>query len=251
MLFQEWHTDHFVKKSPKSLGLVIHLNHQSMCTNPIQCHKFFRVLHVNGIHEVSLNFCGCETRVDQHIQLLRKSLYPATEGINRIKTVATFEYLEHLHHVMLASKATAYDMCRALCKATDATGLSTPPWRYRALMRLVLQWRHLKVLKRAGQGHDPSGVAGTVDGGLVVPCPSCPHPGINLPEGWESDTANADVYALRIAQDANFRLSEQLVSSHSRDPGLNDGKGYFVSRVPYENYVVSLASDEDVCCICF
>lgn len=148
---------------------------------------------------------------------------------------------------MLASKATAYDMCRALCKATDATGLTTPPWQYRALMRMVLQWRHLKLLKRCGRGHDPSGVAGTAEGELVVLCPSCPRPGINLPEGWQFNIDNADLYALRLAQDANFCLSEQLVSSHSRDPGLNDGKMYFVPRVPYEEYVVSLASDEDVC----
>lgn len=57
------------------------------------------------------------------------------------------------------------------------------------------------------------------------------------------------MYVLRLAQDANFRLSEQLVSSHSRDPGLNDGKGYFVPREPYEKYVVSLATDEDVCSV--
>jgi hypothetical protein len=129
---------------------------------------------------------------------------------------------------------------------TDASGLTTPAWRYRALMRMVLQWRHLKLLKRCGRAHEPAGVNGTSDGELVVRCPSCPHPGINLPVGWENDKDNADIYALLLAQDANFRLKEQLVSSHSRDPGLNDGKGYFVPRVAYENYMLGLATDDDV-----
>lgn len=41
------------------------------------------------------------------------------------------------------------------------------------------------MLKRAGRGHDPSGVDGTEQGGLAVVCPACPHPGQNLPPGWE------------------------------------------------------------------
>ena len=40
--------------------------------------------------------------------------------------------------------------------------------------------------KRAGQGHDPSGVNGTPPGVLMVECPACPHPGRNLPEGWQN-----------------------------------------------------------------
>lgn len=111
-------------------------------------------------------------------------------------------------------------------------------------------YRSIFRVKHSGRGHDPSGVAGTAEGELIVPCPSCPRPGINLPDGWQSDKVNADLYALRLAQDANFRLSEQLVSLHSRDPGLNDGKGYFVPHEPYEEYVVSLASDEDVSFLC-
>lgn len=39
--------------------------------------------------------------------------------------------------------------------------------------------------KRAGRGHDPSGISGTSLGGLSIPCRSCPHPDINLPAGWE------------------------------------------------------------------
>ena len=50
---------------------------------------------------------------------------------------------------------------------------------------MVHEWRHLKMLKRAGRGHDPDGVDATQPGQLAVVCPACPHPDRNLPAGWE------------------------------------------------------------------
>lgn len=41
------------------------------------------------------------------------------------------------------------------------------------------------MMKRAGRGHDPSGVEKTAQGALSIPCRACPHPNINLPVGWE------------------------------------------------------------------
>lgn len=52
-------------------------------------------------------------------------------------------------------------------------------------MFAIRVWRHLKMCKRAGRGHDPAGVASTTPGGLAVECPACPHPGRNLPKGWD------------------------------------------------------------------
>ena len=42
------------------------------------------------------------------------------------------------------------------------------------------------MLKRAGQGQHLRGAIATAQGELAVECPACPHPGRNLPEGWES-----------------------------------------------------------------
>ncbi len=64
-------------------------------------------------------------------------------------------------------------------------GMAVPKSRYKALMQMLLQWWHLKMLKHGGRGHVNDGVATTKDHDLVVMCPSCPWPGINLPEGWE------------------------------------------------------------------
>ncbi len=50
---------------------------------------------------------------------------------------------------------------------------------------MVRQWRHLKLLKHGGHGHDPSGALGTAPGALALVCPVCPHPDINLPPDWK------------------------------------------------------------------
>ena len=49
---------------------------------------------------------------------------------------------------------------------------------------MIHEWRHLKMAKRSGRGHDPGGIETTSQGALVVPCQSCPLSGINLPENW-------------------------------------------------------------------
>jgi hypothetical protein len=46
-------------------------------------------------------------------------------------------------------------------------------------------WCHLKMLKQAGCGHDPGGAAATKEEELAIECPTCSHPGLNLPIGWE------------------------------------------------------------------
>lgn len=45
------------------------------------------------------------------------------------------------------------------------------------------------MLRRAGRGHDPAGVEATGPGECVVMCPACPHPEINMADGWETVAA--------------------------------------------------------------
>lgn len=134
---------------------------------------------------------------------------------------------------------------------------------------MILQWRHLKLLKRGGRGHDPTGAAGTTEGSLAILCPSCPHPGINLPEDWEKASESERfvpilsphhrnthvgyrfLYFVILRIDANFRLKNQLVSNYSIDPGLGIGMGYMVEREPFEAYVRSRVDDVDMTVCCF
>ena len=41
------------------------------------------------------------------------------------------------------------------------------------------------MLKRAGWGHDPSGIESTREGQCALLCPVCPQPGKNLPADWQ------------------------------------------------------------------
>ncbi|KDR65407.1 hypothetical protein GALMADRAFT_148720 [Galerina marginata CBS 339.88] len=243
---RKWTGSHFAEVSLKSIGLKIQLNHGgAFCEKPIPCHTNFRVLHTNGIHEVDVRFCGCAKVIPVHLQLLRRGLYPASQL--SIQTCATFTLLDQLHMLALTTKGSTYDFYRALEKLTDNTGINPPKSRYRALLRMVLQWRHLKLLKRGGPGHDSTGVAGTKAGELALRCPSCPIPGVNLPEGWEDAPEGMKfLYMMIICMDANFRLKNQLVSSYSQDPGLGIGWAYMVPRAGYEAYVLSRADDADI-----
>jgi hypothetical protein len=174
----------FEEVTLKDMGLVVQLNHSSFyCENPIPCHSAMLVIHVNGIHNVAIRYCGCSKAIPQHLQLMRRGLYPASQLL--VKTCASFQVLDLLHKLALTTKSSTYDFYRALEKLTNNTGIDVPKLRYRALFRMSIQWRHLKLLKWGGRGHDPSGVIGTKSGELAVVCPSCPHPGINLPDGWE------------------------------------------------------------------
>lgn len=180
---QRWSDGNFVKTSLKALGLRVQLNHSSeFCVSPTPCHQAMLVMHTNGFHEVAFDFCSCTQAVSQHVQLFRRQFYPASQ--HQVQTCATFELLEFLHKLSLSAKSSTYDLYRALDFLTDNTGLIKKKYRYRALSRMLLQWRHLKLLLWGGRGHSAEGAAKTSAGELAICCPSCPYPGINLPDNW-------------------------------------------------------------------
>ncbi|KAF7297387.1 CxC2 domain-containing protein [Mycena indigotica] len=97
-----WNAGYFQSCSLKVLGLVIQVGHplHLPCARPIPARNDFVVLHHNGIHEVSVNYCGCRWSNDPyHIQLLRAGIYPATTDSPR--TGATFECLAEYHALTL------------------------------------------------------------------------------------------------------------------------------------------------------
>lgn len=79
--------------------------------------------------------------------------------------------------------------------------LTLPKDRYQEFLRILRMWRHLRLLKRGGRAHDPTGVQGTGPGELAVLCPACPYPNINLPADWKS-----------VAKDAEYVLNFVLLS---------------------------------------
>ncbi|KAF8871964.1 hypothetical protein BD779DRAFT_1613866 [Infundibulicybe gibba] len=233
----EWNGLYFEKITLKQLGLRYQLGHPigHACPNPSQARDGdFVVIDIDGIHSIALDFCNCHLSSLHYVQLLRARLYPSTTV--QPQTAATFRVLESFQLLSFMSKCSAYEFYRTLARRTDNTGTRPLPNRYTPFLRMIRQWRHLKMLKRSGRGNDPTGSSGTQLGECAVLCPSCPHPNINLPTGWET-APNSWIYALFLAMDANFRLKRLNVSSNDKDPGLNRGFAYFVSEKPFKAFL--------------
>ncbi|KAF8978717.1 hypothetical protein BDQ17DRAFT_1394682 [Cyathus striatus] len=69
---ETWTGTHFDRILLQVLGLQIQLgNHRGTCPFPVLASTNFLVFDINGIHPVSVNFCGCITANQKHIQLMR------------------------------------------------------------------------------------------------------------------------------------------------------------------------------------
>ncbi|EMD32481.1 hypothetical protein CERSUDRAFT_58620 [Gelatoporia subvermispora B] len=249
----QWVLRHFVKVSLKDLGLRIQLGHPpgQPCISPTRAfNDDFTVVDSSGIHPVALDFCGCGKGHSHPIQLLRFRWFPATPTNPR--SAATFQVLEMFQLLSLQSKISGWEFYQCLERITDNTGAPEVKDRYTVFMRIMREWRHLRMLKRAGRGHDSGGVANTAPGSCAVLCPACPYPGKNLPDGWENSPSDKRwLYQLFIAMDANFRLRRKAVSSDEKDPGLNHGYAYFVEEHAYKRHLAMysdlVAEDKSSC----
>ncbi|KAF8151201.1 hypothetical protein K438DRAFT_1623891 [Mycena galopus ATCC 62051] len=249
---QEWNGNFFVRRSLKDLGLVIQLGHPPgfSCDSPLRAHTHFVVIDVTGIHYVNVNFCQCDGNIEHRQQLMRVRWWPATARDPR--TCATFGVVRLFQIMNCLGKISAHDFLRSLELLTNNDGLNPLPDCRRAFRHIVRQYRTTLMLKRAGRGHDPSGVRGTAQGELALPCRACPHAGRNLPDGWDKINWAAmpeDLrykYFLFLAADCNFRLINRNVSSAAKDPILGDGFGYFVNHEKYTEFLRHHVSEEEI-----
>ncbi|TDL13658.1 hypothetical protein BD410DRAFT_735054 [Rickenella mellea] len=236
---ERWNGEFFEATSLHDYGLRVQLGHArgSTCTSPRPAPCDFTVIHTNGIHVVTVDYCACRNGDpgDRIQQLLRREWFPASQI--EPQTCCTFSVLDLFHVMTLQSKVSAYDFYSALAKLTDMTGLREAKDRYRSFLRIARQYRHLLLLKRGGRGH-LGGVAGTGPGELAVICPACPRPGINLPDSWEQAPAEKRyLYSQIVTIDACFRMKRRNVSSREKDPGLGTGMAYFVEEEPYREWL--------------
>lgn len=208
MFLQIWRDGSYQRITLQELGLIVQLGHRpgEVCCAPVWAPRGFVIIHINGFHPVNLCFCGCDnvsTAGSRVEQLLRSEFFPAT--LVDPTTCATFRVLELFHILTLQSKLNAYDFYQSLGRLTDSAGIGkqfvsvvyplrgtgtdfcrVTKERIKSFLRMVREWRHIKMLMRAGRGHDPTGVSGTSQGELCLRCPACPKPGINIPDNWHT-----------------------------------------------------------------
>ncbi|KAG1903738.1 uncharacterized protein F5891DRAFT_947152 [Suillus fuscotomentosus] len=236
---ERWDGISFDDITSKSMGIRLQLGHTSgvCCDNPLPAfNDDFVIIHYNGIYEVGLDFCGCASGQPHIVQLLRVRLFPATTVDP--KTAATFRALEYFQMLSFESKVSTFEFYKTAARLTDNTGIHVPKDRYESMLRMMREWRFIKQMQRAGQGHHPKGIAATEPGACAVLCPACPHVGKNLPDGWENAPSEIRfLYALFLGIDANFRLARRNVSSATADPGLNHGYAFFVEEHAYKSFI--------------
>ncbi|EIW79112.1 hypothetical protein CONPUDRAFT_74627 [Coniophora puteana RWD-64-598 SS2] len=200
-------------------------------------------LGVDMGHEDGTN---CNKKVPHRQQLLQYGWYPST--VDTPETACTEEALVQYSALMSRTKVSPHGYYQALETLTDPLGLDVPPVclhlqfsssvankipksHYKVFLCILRQHGYIRLMKDAG--HDTTG-----PGELAVACPACPHPNINLPEGWESaDPSQKFLYCLFLAMDANFRLKNRNHGRLPSDIELFNGLAYFVKTGPYMDYV--------------
>ncbi|KDQ23968.1 hypothetical protein PLEOSDRAFT_1048888, partial [Pleurotus ostreatus PC15] len=242
---------YFEKCTLRDLGLRIQLGHPRTITCPIvkRGHIDFVVIHVNGIHLVDVDFCDCPGSLDHFEQLLDVGWWPSSPL--EPQTATTFPLLRLFHNLNLQGCIPATDFYRALEQLHNGDGLVQLPDHLQQFMLTVREWRHIRMAKRAGRGNDPNGMNATAQGELAIPCQSCPHPNINLPQGWESAPSNTRrwLYGLLLQEDANFKQKNRLHSTDGRDPALGPGWATFVAEELYFTHLSNYVDQEEVGCL--
>ncbi|KAG2046999.1 hypothetical protein BDR06DRAFT_1014253 [Suillus hirtellus] len=236
-----WNGTSFQTTMLKALGVRFQLGHPIgvQCVNLIPTfNDDFVILDYNGVHEVGLDFCGCESAQPHITQLLRVCLFPATTLDP--KSAATFRMLEYFQMLSFESKVSAWEFYNTVAHLTDNTGTHVLKDRYVSLLQMICEWHFMMQMKCCGQGHHPGGIQATEVSACAVLCPACPHPSRNLPVGWENSPPEFQfLYAIFLAIDANFQLVWRNVSSDAVDPGLNHGYAFFVEETTYKDFLAS------------
>ncbi|KAF8873430.1 hypothetical protein BD779DRAFT_1613676 [Infundibulicybe gibba] len=192
----EWNGNYFTETSLKALGYQFQLGHRvgEKCLSPQPVFAdSFVIIDVNGVHEVALDFCNCETAQLDF-------------------SACTFRALKHFHLLSFESKISGFEFYRALACFSNNTGITPPKDRYQSLMIMIRIYCHMKMLKHLGKGHDVGGSAATKPGECAVMCPACPQPQMNLPLGWEQAEASKHTCSNHSAVNAS-RLAKGLAAT--------------------------------------
>ncbi|THU88312.1 hypothetical protein K435DRAFT_575703, partial [Dendrothele bispora CBS 962.96] len=238
-IIQKWNGRCFEQVFLKDLGLVIQLGHHrgEGCEAPRRGNIGFVVIHTNGLHPVSVDYCNCPGRnLSYRQQCIRHRWFPATQ--DDPQTCATFRVLNLFHKMTLDGKVSVYDFLGGIEKMTNNGGIAYQKDRYKSFARMSLQYRHLLMLKRSGRGNDLEGrrVEETKPGECAIECIACSRPEINLPKGWDKTF----LYFFFVVIDACFCLKRRLVSNEFKDPGLGTGWTYFVEDPAFRGYLKTL-----------
>ncbi|KAG2742517.1 hypothetical protein P692DRAFT_201842065 [Suillus brevipes Sb2] len=196
------------------------------------------VVDTSGVHIMTIRFCQCPDAQTPDKQMFEMGIFPAS--FTQPKTAFTFSLLNDFILDNLECRTLAMNYYSKLRRITSRTFPHSVPDRYQELMRVVRQWRQLKLLKWNGFGHDKEDPK---EGELALFCPACPQPGINVTLLTKYDDSRPGwLYARSLVMDSNFK-AEHLHPAHPEDEvWLTDSKCFMVGRARYQAHL-ALAQD--------
>lgn len=204
---EKWTGVYFKRTSLGELGLRLYCGHHG-APCPSGSHESMAVLTIvdsGGIHRLPVYACRCPNSKGVGrsfaVQLLLMRLFPATDGSP--ETAATFHALEDFDVHNLCGKESMWDYSEALQRKSNSAQPHLVPVSafkllllaegyvdlacsknfYNPFRHMSRQFRTLIAIKRTGNYR----VEDLRPGDLVVQCPSCPRPGVNMPAGWKED----------------------------------------------------------------
>ncbi|KAH6896060.1 hypothetical protein BKA70DRAFT_1375637 [Coprinopsis sp. MPI-PUGE-AT-0042] len=261
-----WNSTHFTPSRLWRCGLVLSLCATGHCkdsfTDPpvvdalpavgdstfgakpeFRAHDDIRVLvvvHTNGVHHVLVKFCTCaephdvhdghDDPLDEDIQLLRASLYPASH--KEIRTAFTFAVMDNYLLDNLECYTSAFHYFSKLRRMTNQVFPKKVPDRYREGLRCGRQWRRIKELKRHGFGHTKRNPE---TGEMAHFCAACPQAGKNLSSDWR-DEPQQWRHNVTLVADGNFTLVH-CAQKTVDDVWLKNGESYMVGRAKYQEHI--------------
>ncbi|KAI6000136.1 hypothetical protein F5J12DRAFT_906657 [Pisolithus orientalis] len=183
------------------------------------------VVDTGSLHFCNVQYCNCPGSEDSHLQLTMAGLFPAMTKAPRM--AFTFQVLDDFIRDNVECGTSTMNYYSKLQRVTSSAFPHLVLNRYREFLRVLRMWRLLKLLKWQGfhqQSPDPQA------GGLVLFCPACPQPGINV--------LDQDIYLSEtFVMDSNFKAKHMLPKNAAEEVWLMDGNGFMVTSAPYKEYL--------------
>ncbi|KIJ40439.1 hypothetical protein M422DRAFT_256688 [Sphaerobolus stellatus SS14] len=218
-----WNGQYFIRTSLSSLQFHLCLGHHgdrcpmtpfSVCLGHHEDHcpmtpfsdaKHVIITHLNGIQPVLVIYCSCPGSFDVVQQRIRAKLFPAMT--QKPASAFMFALLKQFQKHSSESGQPAYAYFMALqCITNDVS-------KDDVLDRYLL-------------------------------CPACPQPQINMASNWERGSREEQhKHTLFLEVDGNFSLDEKQKKKDPDDVSLDMGRGAFVLKAPFDEFLKSAAAD--------
>ncbi|KAJ3506738.1 hypothetical protein NMY22_g17151 [Coprinellus aureogranulatus] len=228
--------------STLSPSFAIHLEH---CGNPCpssyidQEGNFIEttLVTLNGVHRTRVRFCTCKGIPDRVGQLMVAGFFPAS--VKRPKTAFSFEVLDHFERLQLECKVSAYDFCSCLRRATDDAFTSKVPDIFPQFVVATQVWGVMMETKRLGQAHGIDHIlTHRRAGNLIVHCPMCPEPHMNLEGAWrEIPELLKHLCQLQLTTDGNHQLNHYAKNTDPLNKSLFAGRAQFPTDEVLESHL--------------